>query len=219
MSHLCERLCPRAREDARQYPRVARTRHQALEAGVIEEWRPIAGYNSYEVSSLGRVRSLARVDAAGNRIKGRILKPRLHTGGYLRVNLCAGKARDFFIHRVVLETFVGPCPPGNEGCHNDGNRQNNAVSNLRWDTRFRNMADKKLHGTEQLGAKHWMIRKPQLVRRGEKVPTSVLTPTDVERIRDMKINGCTHKAIAGWIGLVTTENITAITRRVTWRHV
>lgn len=184
----------------------------------MEEWRSISGYGGYEVSSLGRVRSLDRTDAAGNRIKGRILKSRLHTGGYLRVNLCAGKSRDFFIHRLVLETFIGPCPVGKEGCHNDGNRQHNAVSNLRWDTRFQNMADKKLHGTEQLGVKHWMIRKPQLVRRGEKIPTSVLTPTDVERIRDMSISGCTQKDIAGWIGLVKRENISAITRRITWRH-
>lgn len=185
-----------------------------------EEWRSIAGYSGYEVSSLGRVRSLARLDAAGNRMKERLLAPRLHTGGYLRVQLSsAGKSRDFFIHRLVLQAFVGPCPPNQEGCHNDGNRQNNEATNLRWDTRFQNMADKKLHGTEQLGAKHWMIRKPEWVRRGQRVPTSILNSTDVERIRDMRVNGCTLKAIAQWIGGVKTENIGAITRRVTWRHV
>lgn len=183
-----------------------------------EEWRPISGYSGYEVSSLGRVRSLARADAAGNRIKERILKPRLHTGGYLRVQLSAGKSRDFFIHRLVLDAFEGPCPAGKEGCHNDGSRQNNAISNLRWGTRLQNMADKKLHGTEQLGAKHWMVRKPHWVRRGEKVPTSVLNVTDVERIRDMRINGCTCKSIAMWIGS-TRENVSAVHRRITWRHV
>lgn len=183
-----------------------------------EEWRPIAGYSGYEVSSLGRVRGLARADAAGNRIKGCILTPRRHSGGYLRVTLCDGKSHDFFIHRLVLQTFVGPCPPEKQGCHNDGNRQNNALSNLRWGTRIENMADKKLHGTEQLGAKHWMVRKPHWVRRGEKVPTSVLTVTDVERIRDLRINGCTCKSIAQWIGS-TRENISVIDRRITWRHV
>jgi len=183
-----------------------------------EDWRPIAGYPGYEISSLGQVRSLSRVDAAGNRIKGRVLKLRLHTGGYLRVNLCAGKPRDFFVHRLVLETFVGPCPPGMEGCHNDGNRQNNATSNLRWDTRVQNMADKKIHGTEQVGGKHWMVRKPEWVRRGEKVPTSIFNSTDIERIRDMRINGCTYESIARWIGS-TRENIGVISRRETWRHV
>lgn len=183
-----------------------------------EEWRSIAGYPGYEVSSLGQVRSLSRVDAAGNRIKGRILKLRPHSGGYVRVNLCAGKPRDFFVHRLVLATFVGPCPDGKEGCHNDGNRQNNSVSNLRWDSRVQNMADKKLHGTEQLGARHWMVRRPEWVRRGEKVPNSILTPTDVERIRDLRVNGCTYGCIAQWIGQITRETASAVSRRLIWKH-
>ena len=38
------------------------------------------------------------------------------------------------VHRLVLETFVGAAPAGMEGCHNDGNRFNKRLENLRWDT-------------------------------------------------------------------------------------
>lgn len=184
-----------------------------------EDWRSIPEYEAYEVSSLGRVRSIPRRDSAGNRVKGCILRPKPHTGGYLRVTLSKlGRQKDWFVHRLVLTAFMGTCPIDQQGCHNDGNRKNNALSNLRWGTRSENMADKKAHGTEQLGAKHWMVRKPEWVRRGEKVPTSVLNATDVERIRDMRINGCTLQAIAQWIGCVKRENVSAIIRRLTWRH-
>lgn len=52
-----------------------------------------------------------------------------------------GKKETFYIHRLVLETFTGPCPPGMEGCHNDGDPSNNNLDNLRWDTKEANAAD------------------------------------------------------------------------------
>lgn len=56
------------------------------------------------------------------------------------------------IHTLVLESFVGPRPDGHVGCHNDGDIDNNAPSNLRWDTQANNLADMKAHGT------HWHSR-------------------------------------------------------------
>lgn len=183
-----------------------------------ELWRPIVGWPGYEISSLGRVRSLARLDTAGQRIRERILQPRLHSGGYLRVQLCSGKSKDFFIHRLVLETFVGPCPPGKEGCHNDGNRKNNTIANLRWDTRLENIRDKRKHGTQPMGKNHYMARRPDWVKRGEKCPAAVLNSIDVERIRDLLRSKCTHQSIADWIGTIKRENVGMISRGLTWRH-
>ncbi len=54
-----------------------------------------------------------------------------------------------YVHQLVLEAFVGPCPSGLECRHLDGNPDNNQLENLRWGTRLENMADKKLHGTER----------------------------------------------------------------------
>lgn len=118
-----------------------------------EEWRPVVGYEGrYEVSSLGRVRSVARsvwipatwrTAAYRRRERGRLLSPSRLRKGYRRVNL-EGVAHS--VHRLVLEAFVGPCHEGMEGCHCDGNPGNNAIDNLRWDTRKGNWDDRRKHG-------------------------------------------------------------------------
>ena len=118
----------------------------------IEEWRPVVGYEgSYEVSAHGRVRSVDRTVEFKNGVRrsfhGRAIKPQPTKGGHLRVTLCLGDSRrKTRVHRLVLEAFVGPCPEGMEGCHNDGNPQNNHVDNLRWDTRGNNCLDTVKHG-------------------------------------------------------------------------
>lgn len=50
------------------------------------------------------------------------------------------------VHTLVLESFIGPCPPGLEGCHNDGDHTNNKLENLRWGTRASNAKDRLKHG-------------------------------------------------------------------------
>lgn len=59
---------------------------------------------------------------------------------------------------MVLETFVGPCSKGMEGCHNDGNPGNNFIGNLRWDTHKNNENDKIEHGTILSGPKHYLSK-------------------------------------------------------------
>ncbi len=81
---------------------------------------------------------------------GRYLKHVVHKDGYHYVWL--GKGNRHAVHRLVLETFEGPCPDGMEACHGDGDRGNNGIENLRWDTRPNNSADKAGHGTQQRGA-------------------------------------------------------------------
>lgn len=115
---------------------------------MVEIWRPVAGHEeSYEVSDRGSVRSLDRTVMRSNgspqRVAGRVLRGRSDQSGHLSVNL-PGEQR--LIHRLVLEAFVGPCPPGMEACHNDGDPANNSLGNLRWDTHLANMHDKVRHG-------------------------------------------------------------------------
>lgn len=114
-----------------------------------ESWLPIAGYEGrYEVSNLGRVRSLDRVRSHGRRWKGRILKPNTTPGGYLIVNLYLDNAmRSHTVHRLVLTAFVGPASEGHEALHRDGDPLNNALGNLSWGTRSENTQDQIRHGT------------------------------------------------------------------------
>lgn len=87
----------------------------------------------------------------------RILKYETDKDGYQKVGLLPArrqKQKHRLVHRVVLETYVGPCPEGLVGCHNDGNILNNHIDNLRWDTHSANHMDKHEHGTIVNGSNH-----------------------------------------------------------------
>ncbi len=115
----------------------------------MEIWRPVAGRDRYEVSSLGRVRSWCKREG----IEGRLDKPliksqRIHRDGYSTVKLCMPHGKvDRLVHQLVLETFVGPCPKNMETRHLDGNPANNRLENLKWGTLLENVADAVRHGT------------------------------------------------------------------------
>ena len=130
-----------------------------------EEWRPVVGWEGlYEVSSLGRVRSVTRLIevAAGRRLgcyrkkwQGRVLRPGTNAEGYLYVHLSGlGHSREARVHVLVCEAFHGLRPLGHVAAHNDGKSLNNNASNLRWDTPAGNMADTALHGTKNAGERH-----------------------------------------------------------------
>lgn len=78
----------------------------------------------------------------------RPLNPCLGNRGYLVVALVSpqGAKRQFAVHRLVLEAFVGPCPEGLQCCHGDGVKTNNRLSNLRWDTPLGNWLDRIAYG-------------------------------------------------------------------------
>jgi hypothetical protein len=118
-----------------------------------ERWSAIPGYEGlYEASTLGAIRSVdrfinGRIVGHKSKVKGRILTPAL-VSGYPRVDLSKqGKSRSVFVHLLVLESFVGPRPPMMVCCHADGDKLNNNVRNLRWDTQSANMLDARAHGT------------------------------------------------------------------------
>ncbi len=123
-----------------------------------EIWKPIPDYPEYEVSNLGNVRSYRM---GGNGIRSIASNPHLlkqftdHKHPRLHVNILKGnKHQVICTHRLVLMAFIGPCPPGQEGCHNDTNYLNNNLSNLRWDTRKNNRAD-EVHINKYVGDNCW----------------------------------------------------------------
>lgn len=121
----------------------------------MECWKDIPEFEGYyQVSDLGRVRSVDRhipnSRGVGTRLmRGKILSPRvMEPYGHLLVLLSMGSKRwTKCVHRLVLLTFIGPCPPGQESCHNDGKSSHNHLTNLRWDTHTNNMLDTRKHGT------------------------------------------------------------------------
>lgn len=140
-----------------------------------EEWRGIAGHANYQVSNLGRVKSLARivqmVDGRKYTVSEKILDAKPRTiYRQVAITICAGNLWYPLVHRLVLEAFVGPCPVGMECRHGDGNPWNNRVDNLCWGTRLENAQDKQRHGTTV---------------RGERMWTAKLTMDKARRIREL----------------------------------
>lgn len=132
---------------------------------VAAKWVPAFGWEGlYEVSTNGQVRSVARPSDGkfGDRgpYEGKVLSPiKSRRTSYLVVNLTGGgRRKQVLLHRLVLESFVGPCPDGKEACHNNGNRHDASLANLRWDSRKNNHADKINHGTHPAGAKNPFAR-------------------------------------------------------------
>lgn len=123
----------------------------------MTEWRDYPGYEGlYRVSNDGQVKRLRRQQPNGlghmRWLAERILRPCRSSHGYLAVNLYRnGKGRTTALHRAVAETFLADSYfPGAHVCHNDGDRDNNHVSNLRWGTPSDNAYDKVRHGRHHL---------------------------------------------------------------------
>jgi len=106
-----------------------------------ENWKPVIGYEKhYEVSDLGNIRTIARVvkrvcetHTNTQNVVSRLRKLQVCESGYVRVSLCKnGKVKFFYVHTLVLGSFVGPKPDGYDCDHKDKDRSNNNLSNLRY---------------------------------------------------------------------------------------
>lgn len=173
----------------------------------MERWLPVVGYEGrYEVSDLGRVRSVPRVvhtrarwGAQVRHYPSKILSHHLNKG-YPMVRL-GGGGPTVQVHVLVLEAHVGPRPPGFEACHGDGVRDNNALTNLRWASRKENQADRIRHGTDQFG---------------ERNATAKLTWAQVDEMRALSATGVSQRVLAANFG-VHVMTVNAIVHGRVWR--
>jgi hypothetical protein len=103
---------------------------------VNEVWRSVDGYeNIYEVSNFGNVKSLERTDRLGRIVKEKILKTIKHNCGYLKVHLSKNNvSKKFYIHRLVANAFLINDNNYPEVNHEDGDKHNNNLENLKWVT-------------------------------------------------------------------------------------
>ena len=131
-----------------------------------EIWKDVVGYEGlYQVSNLGRVKSLERLDKNNHPVKEKILKQACDGvgKGYLYVNL--GRMGRGKIHRLVAEAFI-PNPYNKpEVNHIDGNTKNNRVDNLEWVTHQENC----IHYTYKLGQHigQYKMKAVRLIRNDE----------------------------------------------------
>lgn len=169
-------------------------------------WREVPGWSRYEVSDAGLVRSRDMVVGAkaGKTAvrKGRILAAARASNGYWVVTLTDSKRRrQAMVHRLVALAFHGEPPhAGAHVLHGDGDKNNNASSNLRWGTPADNHADTEKHGRRLKGEMH---------------PFAKLSEAAV---RDIRGSVSAASELAG-VYNVTREHIWAVRKSRVWRHV
>jgi hypothetical protein len=117
-------------------------------------------HRGYAASSDGRIWT-CRSSGPGNRDRftkpWRALKPGMTSMGYVTVGIGLGggkNQRSRYVHELVLEAFMGPRPLGMECCHNNGDKTDNRLENLRWDTRSENSNDSFRDGTRPTNENH-----------------------------------------------------------------
>jgi hypothetical protein len=170
-----------------------------------EEWRKIPNFTKYEVSNLGRLRSWHPRPFVHSIVEGpKILSGGKDKDGYKRAVLIddKGKRKSLRVTEMMAVTWVFR-PETEEKLvmrHLDGNRTNNAASNLKWGTHKENIADKDLHGTKLLGEKH---------------PGSILKENEVVEIfksKDSVKNLSLHYG-------VHPGTIWGIKNKINWKHI
>lgn len=164
------------------------------------EYRTHPRFLLYDVGTDGTVR---------NNKTGHFLTPQTGRKGYLRVSLyCGPRRRQKFalLHRLVLEAFVGPCPPGLECRHLNGIRSDCRLSNLKWGTKAENYEDMVRHGTFVL-------------QRGELDGNAKLTEVEVLEIRRLYATGGISQAALARRYRVSPTLICMVVRRLRWRHI
>jgi len=167
-----------------------------------EEWADIPNFVGYQVSTLGRVRSLDRIVACRNgrtqNRKGKILRPAPSQDGYPMVVLCiAGVPWTKLVHDLVASAFLGERPEGHEVHHRNTRRDDNRLSNLSYRPGDQHLIE---HFT------------------GEANPAARLTDTLVSEIKSLLEQKVPQTAIAKYAG-VHKSQITRIKKGQAWAHI
>lgn len=174
----------------------------------MEIWKPVVGWEKYyEVSNLGRVRSLirmSRVSSANSGVRkmgGVIRKLSGHKGGYKSVSLTAeGRRKLCIVHRLVLEAFIGKSENKLFTRHLNGNPADNRLENLKWGSHLENMADRKKHGNYPTCESH---------------PNASLTNAEALYIYNSNLSG---EELAKKFN-VKTSRVSAVRQGVTYKEV
>lgn len=162
------------------------------------EFRFIPGWPGYAVGDDGTVWSCKRPAGRVWKTDGcwKQLKPHTTPKGYRSVNLCnCGESRIVFVHVLVLELFVGPCPRGMQCRHfPDQDKSNNRRENLSWGTPSQNVMD-----SESIG-NHYGFHHPDGAKK--RFTNLKLSDEQVDELRNVaETDKHSLKTLAGVFGI------------------
>lgn len=170
------------------------------------QFKAIPDYPGYRAGDDGSiwVREAFNVSMGSGPERWRQVVPTPVKYGYLKLQVRGPSGRKLrFVHRLVLEAFVGPRPRGMVCRHfPDRNPSNNRLDNLQWGTCRENAADKKVHGTTTPGSKN---------------PSAKLSEADAIEVRRLAYQGKTFVEIGAKFG-ITSGAAGDILRGKTWKH-
>jgi hypothetical protein len=189
---------------------------------IAEQWKGVPTEPYFEVSNLGRVRSIERTilvpaswyrEAHKRHYKRRLLRPALYQHGYFMVTVSSSRVggrrviRRRSVHTMVLEAFKGPPPtPEHEGRHLDGKPSNCRLANLEWGTRAENASDRVRHGT---------AHRPKGTRHGQ----AKITDDQVRALRLVyRRYGSEHLKLGQQLG-ISPSHARNIAKGRGWSHV
>ena len=184
-----------------------------------EIWKTIEEFPDYEISNLGKVKSLKFK-------KEKILTPGRNRYGYLYVILYKNVNKDNkTVHRLVLETFEPIEDMDKFECnHIDGNKENNKYpENIEWCVHSENIKHAVENGLIKKGQNHPMFgkKRPKHSERmkGENHPGSILTEKDIIKIKiDLKEGILNQREIGEKFG-VSRRTISHIKKGDRWSHI
>jgi hypothetical protein len=168
-----------------------------------DDCKDIPGFLGYRIDRDGNGWSCRKFSGGLGETWRRLNAVYDRSNGYYRLSLRrGGKSVKRYIHHLVLETFVGPCPAGMECLHSDRDKANNRIGNIRWGTPVENQADKLRHGTTNRGQRH---------------PLAKLSEADVRGIFAIRreIPGVTMEEVGILYG-VNKKTIGQVLRRTNW---
>ena len=178
----------------------------------LEEWKTVPGFSRYQISDIGRLRKSLK---DGRLI---VIKPGITSNGYIKYGLSddGGVRHTLSAHRLVAISFLSPpTPEENYVLHENDDKTDNRVENLRWGTALENTADARKNNRLALGDRHPCHVKPWTRPRGQCAAGSKLTD---DQVRSIMSDTRKQREIAAHYG-VDQALIGRIRNGKVWRHI
>lgn len=164
----------------------------------MEVWKDIKGFEGrYQISDLGRVKSLARFRKGKSGslvpIPERIMKLKRNRGGYLVAHLRGDSEKHWTVHQIVALHFIDNPEFKPTVNHKDGDKTNNCVTNLEWST----ASEQMVHAIETGLYTPPDLSKIERVSKFDEVTRAL--------VRDLRNQGNTLTSISKQVGMSVSE--------------